>query len=210
MSEKHAHYITGTAIDWAKLRERLELAKASFEGSAAPSLEEKRKILKARAAILAQKPEGAAAPETRLEVLEFMLAYERYGIEAAYVDAVCPLRDLTALPGTPPFVLGVINLRGRILPVIDIRRFFDLPEKGLTDLNKVIVLRDSSMEFGILADLIAGMRFVPLEGLQTSLPTLTGVRSDYLRGITSDRLAVLDAGRILSDKRIIVNEQSDR
>ena len=196
--------------DWVKLRERLELAKASFQGSAVPCLEEKRKILRTRAAILARKPESAPAPQTRLEVLEFMLAYERYGIEASYVDEVCPLRDLTALPGTPPFVLGVINLRGHILPVVDIKKFFDLPEKGLTDLNKVIVLRGSSMEFGILADLIIGMRFVPLEGLQTSLPTLTGIRADYLQGITSDRLVVLDAGRILSDDRIVVNEQLER
>ena len=200
---------SGSSADWTKLRERLDSAKASFERAATPTVEEKKKVLKERAAILARKPE-AAASQTHLEVLEFTLAYERYGIESAYVDEVYPLRDLTALPGTPPFVLGVINLRGRILSVIDIKKFFDLPEKGLTDLNKVIVLRDGSVEFGVLADLIVGMRLVPAGEIQASLPTLTGIRSDYLRGITPDRLVVLDAGRLLSDKRIVVNEQSER
>ena len=97
-------------------------------------------------------------------------------------------------------------MRGKALSVIDLKKFFDLPEKGLGDLNKVIVLSSAAMEFGVLADVIVGIKKIRLSDLQPSLPTLTGIRKDYLKGVTGDRLVVLDAGKILSDKKIVVNE----
>ena len=173
----------------------------------APSAEEKKKILKARAKALAREGEGKKAIEESIEIVEFLLAYEKYGIESSYIREICPLKELTPVPCTPPFVLGIINMRGQIISVIDIKRFFDLPERGLTDLNKVIILRNKEMEFGILADVILGVVRVPRRNLQAPLPTLTGTREEYLKGITGDRLAILDAGRLLSDKKLIVHEE---
>ena len=144
------------------------------------------------------------------DVIEFLLGDERYGLESAWVREVCPLRELTPLPCTPAFVLGILNVRGQIRTVIDIRRFFDLPIKGLTELNKVIFLETEGMEVGILADSIVGVRSVARASLQLSLPTLTGIRAEYLRGMTSDRLAVLDAARILADEKLIVDEEVER
>ena len=117
------------------------------------------------------------------------------------------MKELTPLPGTPPFVLGLINVRGQILSVIDIKKFFQLPEKGLTDLNKVIIVHTDKMELGILADAILGVRSIPLQEIQTSLPTLTGIRADFLRGVTKEPLVVLDGEKILSDRKIIVHEE---
>jgi len=97
-------------------------------------------------------------------------------------------------------------VRGQILSVLDIKKFFELPEKGLTDLNKVIILSADGMEFGILADAIAGARTVAVGELQTSLPTLTGIREEYLMGITKDLTVILDAKKLLSDKSIVVHE----
>jgi len=62
------------------------------------------------------------------------------------------------------------------------------------------------MEFGILADSIIGVRNILLSEIQTSLPTLTGIREEYLKGVTKEREIILDAGKLLSDKSIIVNE----
>ena len=135
-----------------------------------------------------------------------MLAYERYGVELKYVREVYPLTELTPIPGIPSFVLGIINVRGEILSVIDIKKFFDLPEKGLTDLNKAIILHSAEIEFGILADSIVGVRSILLNELQPSLPTLTGIREEYLKGVTKEREVILDAERLLIDKSIIVNE----
>jgi purine-binding chemotaxis protein CheW len=100
----------------------------------------------------------------------------------------------------------LVNVRGQILSIIDIKKLFDLPEKGLTDLNKVIIVRADHMELGILADAILGVRCIAREELQPALPTQTGIREEYLKGITKDPLVVLDVERILSDEKILVND----
>jgi len=169
-----------------------------------------RQILLARAQALARTPERAPAAGASLEVLEFRLAQERYALEDRWVQEVCPFKELTPLPCTPPFVLGIVNVRGRILPVLDLKKFFDLPEQGLTDLHRLILVRGNDLELGLLADVIVGVRSIPVDSLQPSLPTLTGIRSDYLKGVTAERLVVLDLARILADPKIIVHEEVEQ
>ena len=164
-------------------------------------------ILRERARALARRSEQAPSADTVLEVLEFRLAQERYAVEPRHVREVFPLKELTPLPCTPSFVLGIVNVRGQILPVFDLRKLFDLPEEGLTDLHRVIIVRGHNLELGLLADLSLGVRSVPLSSLQPSLPTLTGIRGDYLKGVTAERLVVLDLASLLADPRIIVNEE---
>jgi purine-binding chemotaxis protein CheW len=168
---------------------------------------EEQRILKARAAVLAREPEVNEADEERIEIVEFLLADERYAIESVYIGEVYALADLTPLPCTPAFVLGIINMRGKILPVIDLRRFFDLPVSGLSDLSKVIHLHDDSMEFGILADAIIDTRWISRSAIHRSLPTLTEIRAEYLMGVTEERLVLLDGNKILSDPGIVVHEE---
>jgi purine-binding chemotaxis protein CheW len=163
-------------------------------------------VLRERAIALARPP-PTPSTDTMLEVLEFRLATERYALASRYVENVHPLRDLTPLPCTPAFILGVVNIHGRILPVVDLKKFFGLPEQGLTDLHRVILVRGNDLEFGLLADVIVSVRRIAAESLQPSLPTLTGIRADYLKGIGPDRLVVLDLQRILADPRIIVHEE---
>ena len=140
-------------------------------------------------------------------MLEFRLAQEHYALEDRWVQEVCPLKELTPLPCTPPFVLGIVNVRGRILPVLDLKKLFDLPEQGLTDLHRIVLVRGNDLELGLLADVIVGVRSIPADSFQPSLPTLTGIRSDYLKGVTAERLVVLDLARILADPKIIVHEE---
>lgn len=194
------------AIDWHEVHQRLEVARAATERVWAPDAEEAKRILKARAKALARET-GKAEAADALELVEFLLAHERYAVESRYVREVYPLENLTPLPCTPAFVLGIVNMRGEILSVIDIKKFFDLPEKGLTDLNKVIVLQSGNMLFGILADAILDVRRIPVAEIQPSLPTLTGIREKYLRGVTPERTIVLDAEKLLTDETIIVQEQ---
>ncbi len=182
-----------------------EIPPLSKEAAADPT--KKQRILKARARALAQEPEERVSPENYLEVLEFSLAYERYALETSLVREVHPLKEFTPLPCTPPFILGIINLRGQILAVIDLKRFFNLPERGLSDLNKVIILGRGSLEVGLLADAVAGVRAIPMSELQASLPTLEGLSPDYLKGITPEALIVLDGEKILADPRLIVHEE---
>lgn len=172
------------------------------------SAAEAQQILRERALALARAPSnGAIAPDNRLELLEFRLAAERYAVESRFVQEVHPLRDLTPLPGTPPFVPGIVNVRGQILPVYDLKKLFDLPEPGLTDLHRVLHVRGHGMELGLLADTVVSVRAIAADRLQPSLPTLTGIRAEYLKGITDDRLVVLDLDRILSDPKIVVHDE---
>jgi purine-binding chemotaxis protein CheW len=165
------------------------------------------RILRERARSLARIPSSGLAAESTLDLLEFRLAAERYGLETRYVHEVHPLRELTPLPCTPEFVLGIVNVRGRILPILDLKKFFQLPDQGLTDLHRIIHLRGNGMELGLLADVMVGVRRIPLERLQPSLPTLTGIRAEYLKGVTGERLVVLDLERLLSDPKIIVHDE---
>jgi purine-binding chemotaxis protein CheW len=166
-----------------------------------------KKILRDRAIVLAQKPEEKVAEAEVIEVVEFLLSYERYAIEAAYIREICHMKEFTPLPCTPAFLFGIINLRGQILSVIDIRKFFDMPIKGITELNRVIILQSDKMEFGILADSIEGSRLIPVVEIQPPLATFSGISAEYLKGVTKDRLIMLDTERILSDEKLIINEK---
>ncbi len=164
-------------------------------------------ILRERARALARPPQRDIAGDALLELLEFRLARECYALETRHVDEVLPLVDLTPLPGTPAFVRGIVNVRGRILPVLDIKQFFDLPDEGLTDLHCIILVHGNGLEFGLLADVIVGVRSIFADRLQPSLLTLTGIRAEYLKGVTAERLVVLDLDRLLADPKIIVHEE---
>ncbi|MDA8325786.1 MAG: chemotaxis protein CheW [Nitrospiraceae bacterium] len=111
-------------IDWAEVRRRLE--KAGSAADRAPDPGEKKNILRKRALALAKEPEAPDSGE-HIDVLEFLLARERYAVESSYVREVWPLKDLTPVPCTPPFVLGIIGVRGRILSVLDLKKFLNLP-----------------------------------------------------------------------------------
>lgn len=167
--------------------------------------EEKKRILKNRALKIASE-ETVRVDTDEVEVLEFVLSGERYAIESGYIREVQALRSYTAVPCTPPYVLGIINVRGRIISVIDMGKFFGLSRIGLTDLNKVIILSAPGMEFGILADETTGVRMVPVSDIGTSMVTLTDARAGYLKGVMAERLIVLDGGKILSDPGLVVNE----
>lgn len=194
-------------LDWAKLHRRLDVSQAALKRKLAPGLEEKRKILGDRARLLAASSKtDATAPRSLLQIVEFVLGPERYGIESRCIREIYPLNEFTPLPCTPAFVLGLVNVRGQILSIIDIKMLFELPEKGLTDLNKIIIVHAHSIELGILADAILGTRSIAPEELHPALPTLTGIRADYLQGITKDSLVVLNVGKILADEKILVDE----
>jgi purine-binding chemotaxis protein CheW len=211
MSKEAKTSIAGpvSPIDWKAIHRRLERAATVLEQKITSTPEEKKKILKERAKNLARERQADSRDQEYLDIVEFLLAYERYAIESSWVREVYPLKELTPLPGTPSFVLGIINVRGQIVSVVDLKKFFDLPAKGLTDLNKVIIISDGRMQFGLLADVVSGVRQIPLQEIQAPLPTLTGVRSEYLKGVTADRLVVLDVAKLLADPKIKVSQSMD-
>ncbi|MBU0997907.1 MAG: chemotaxis protein CheW [Firmicutes bacterium] len=199
----------GRTIDWKAIHVRLAAAEASVRDGSLQDPKEVRRILEARARAAAIPP---AAPDEseRLEALVFSLGQESYAVEARFVTEVCALRSLTQVPCTPAVIAGVMNLRGRILAILDLRRFFELPPKGLTELNRIIVIGDGENELGLLADAIVEVQQVPLAQLQEGLPTLGGIRERFIRGVNANMLAVLDGGLLLADASLKVSGQPVR
>lgn len=195
-----------TPIDWSDIHRRLERAQRAVEGGWRPAPDLEQEILRERARDLARPVHVEEEARQQLELVEFMLAHERYGIASAYVREVYPLTDFTPVPCTPPFVLGIVNVRGEIVSVIDIRKFFELPPCGLTDLNKIIIVHAGEMLFGILVDSIVEVRDVAVADI---LPagSISGVRAAYLLGVTPERMAVIDIEKLLSDDSIVVDEE---
>ena len=156
---------------------------------------------------MAQEPERSKPASAIIEVIVFTLAVETYVIESAYVKEVYQLRDFTSLPGMPPYIFGIINVRGQILPVVDLKKFFNLPENGTGDSNKVIILQNDQMEFGILADDINGTLTIDPDEILVVPVTVNGIGEEYLKGVTKENLIVLNGEKLLSDESIVVNDE---
>lgn len=194
--------MTHASIDWSDVQRRLDGLRRMLEDGNGLAPERIARILRKRSAALA----AVAAPETivePVEIIEFLLAEERYGVDTTLVREVCPLLELTPVPCTPPYVLGIIDVRGEFISVVDIKKFFDLADQGLSDLNKVIVLAVDGMAFGILADTIVAVRTIDRALLQAPL---TASRGEYLLGLTDEHVAIVDARKLLADRSLIVNE----
>ena len=169
------------------------------------SADKVRAILEERARALARSTETKTG-ET-LRVVVFSLTNETYGIPTDYVREVQPLREVTPVPCTPGFVVGVINIRGSIYSAIDIRDFLGVPKRETTDLTKVILVNAAGLEVGILADDVAGEMSVPLAEIRPPLATHAGVKEEYTQGVTKDMLIILNLEALMRDERMIVHEE---
>jgi len=165
-------------------------------------------VLRDRARDLAKPLEQERETEDIIEILSFMLNGEEYGVAMKYVKEVTLLRHLTPLPGTPDFILGIMSIRGRVVSVTDLRVFFNLPRKGLSDYNKIIVLTGEGMEFAILADQVNGVSFHTLSHLSPVPETIKGIGKEFLEGIFPGPLILIHSETVLKDPRLIVQRSS--
>jgi len=192
---------------WQRVYARIEEMRRALESGVKRSPEEVRRLLRERAQALARPLEEALASAEVVELLVFSLSDERYGIETTHVLEVIPLGDLTPVPGTPPFVLGVVNHRGRILPVLDFRRLFALPEQEVPAGSRVVVVEVCRRTFGIFADAVAGLVRLGAEEVAPAPASLAGDRQAFLRGVTAGMIAVVDLEALAQDPGTMVNDE---
>ncbi|WP_321507409.1 chemotaxis protein CheW [uncultured Methanoregula sp.] len=159
-------------------------------------------LLAERARRIAQ-PEDAASETAVMEVLKFRLAYREYALEMQYVREVILTGEITPVPGTPAYISGICVVRGEIISLVDLRVLLAIPEKGLTDLNRVIVLTNKTLSFGILADHITGIGMIELNRIDREIiPARTG----YVKGIAEGSLTVLDAAALFADPKMVIED----
>lgn len=203
--------ITDTKLQEAKMdkdqtRKRTGATPARSAAAPVTSQDKLKAILEERARALAQATETQTGESMSLVV--FALANETYGIATEYVREVQPLRDITPVPCTPEFVIGVINIRGSIYSVIDIRNFFGVPKREIGDSTKVILVSALGLEVGILADDVKGATSIPLPEIKPPLAVQGVAKEEFIQGITKEMLIILNLEAVLRDERIIVHEEA--
>lgn len=166
------------------------------------------KIKKDLSIVLTERAKNLATKRDRLSVdggdefVTFRLGQELYGVSAGLVGEAFPARDVTAIPGLPNFILGVVNLRGKIVSVNDLKVILELPDGSGSD-HFILVLRSRSMEIGIWVEPPIDVMVTPPHSLDPPIPSSSGV-VDYISGIYKD-VVILNGDRILSDPSLVVN-----
>lgn len=172
-------------VDFAALQRRLDDAERALAGESGD--EARRRILEARAVAVAGARDGARA-ET-VPVLAFRVGGERYAVDVHEVFQVLEARGLSTLPGAPPWLLGALVARTRVVPVLDLRLLLGLTGGGMSDLTKVVVVEHDGDAFGLAAEELEGRIEVARKGLAAAI-------SGPFQWVAPDRLALLDLARL--------------
>jgi len=140
-----------------------------------------------------------------MQLVSFRLAEEEYGIGITRIREIILITEITQIPQTPDYVKGLINLRSTVIPVIDLRTRFGLPEGEVTDEGRIMVLHVGSKMIGIVVDAVSEVLRVTQEQIAPPPPTVAGLERKYLTGLVKleDRLLILlDIDKILTEEEI--------
>jgi len=154
--------------------------------------------------LLARSKKGEIDPETEnnseevidgevVQLVSFMLDEVEYAVDILCVHEILRFPDITRLPNTPDFIKGVINLRGNVIPVVDVRIRFGFPLGELTDLTRIIVIETNGKQVGLLVDNVHQVVRIPVLNIDPPSELITGVSEEFISGIgrLKDRLIVL-------------------
>ena len=135
------------------------------------------------------------------QLVIFELADEQYGLDIASVESIIKLQGITAVPQAPSFVEGVTNLRGVVLPVIDLRKRFGLANIDKSKETRIVVVEMGDTTVGMVVDAVTEVLRVSSESIEPPSPLVTTVDSTFITGIAKveERLIILlDLGKVLS------------
>ena len=203
---KDARRTRTSGINWQEVRERLARIDTAITGGVRLSPERARAVMEERARALARVPPRAPNAAEVIEVVTFSLANERYAVETCHVREVIRCSDVTPVPGAPDFLTGLLNLRGEVLAVFDLRTFFGVAAGGAAGLRRVLVLGGERAEFGVLADAVQEVLPLRIDEVHEPPGSLAGPGREYLRGVTAGALLVLDGAVLLRDGRLFIDQ----
>ncbi len=135
------------------------------------------------------------------QLVIFALAKEAYGVDIGTVHEIIRMQTITEVPRAPEFVEGVINLRGKVIPVVDMRKRFCLTVSKQTKDSRIVVLDINKQEVGIIVDAVTEVLRIPANSIEPPSPVITTADSTYLQGIAKleDKLIILlDMEQVLS------------
>lgn len=147
---------------------------------------------------------GTAVVSDILQLVTFNLGAEEYGIDILKVQEIIRMVEITAVPNTPDYVVGVINLRGRVIPVISMRKKLGL-EAADADTQTRIVVVDVGITVGMVVDSVSEVLRLPAETVEPPPPLARAAGSEFIRGVgkLQDRLLILlDIEKLLGQDEI--------
>lgn len=144
------------------------------------------------------------------QLVVFSLANEEYGVAITQIQEIIRQPDITRIPGMPSFIEGVINLRGRIIPVIDLRKRFNLERVEMTDKTRVVVADAAGQTIGLVVDSVSEVVNLPQDQIDPIPPSIATIDSEYLSGVgkMDKRIVILlDLSKLLGDLERVAIEQ---
>ena len=136
-----------------------------------------------------------------LQLVTFSTGDEEFGVDILRVQEIIRTMAITKVPKAPEFVEGVINLRGKVIPIIDLRRRFGLQSKAHDKHTRIIVIEINTMIVGFVVDSVSEVLRIPTSTVEPPPPVVAGLESEYISGVgkLEDRLLILlDLDRLLS------------
>lgn len=125
-----------------------------------------------------------AAADIAGKYLTFELGHEEYGVQILKVREIIGLLDITSLPKMPPCVKGVINLRGKIIPVIDLAMRFNMPPAQRTEETCIIVVEVGEVEVGVIVDRVCEVSNIAVDDIEGARTLGASLQSDFILGIS--------------------------
>lgn len=124
-----------------------------------------------------------ASDSEQLQFLTFILAEEIYGVDILKVQEIRGWQDVTTIPNAPPHVRGVMNLRGAIVPILDLRRRFEMPEVELTPNTVVVVVNVLDRTIGMVVDAVSDVVDMPQEDLRDAPDFGSNIDASFVQGL---------------------------
>lgn len=125
-----------------------------------------------------------------------------YGVPITKVQEIIPMTTPTKIPQTPGFVEGIINLRGKIIPIIDLKKRFEMGRSEITNETRSVVVEVEGQTVGIIVDEVSEVLRLPVNSIEPPPAVIGGITAEYLKGVgkLDDRLLILlDMDKILTD-----------
>jgi purine-binding chemotaxis protein CheW len=141
-----------------------------------------------------------------MQLVVFDLASEHFGVDISDVREIMRLQAITHVPGAPAFVEGVINLRGRVLPVLDLRKRLKLKVSEQTKETRIVVVCINNKDVGVIVDAVTEVLRIPTASIDPPSSLVTNTDSDYLRGIAkleTKLIILLDLSKVLALDEIL-------
>ncbi|MFQ3574333.1 MAG: chemotaxis protein CheW, partial [Thermodesulfovibrionales bacterium] len=141
-----------------------------------------------------------ASSEELLQLVTLTLGDEEYAVDILKVQEINRMKEITRVPNAPPYVEGVINLRGKVIPVVNLRSKFGLMEKEKDDRTRIMIMDIQGITMGLIVDSVSEVLRIPESIVEPTPPMASNISSEFIRGIAKldERLIILlDMDRLL-------------